>query len=311
MSRFIIRRVLLLVPNLVLLTFVMFAAMTKWLGSPAVMMLGRDAGPQAVHDIDVRYGFDQPIVAQYLHWIGAALHGDFGRSYATQQPVAAMIAPALPVTLELGFAAVFVAVALAVGVNSLTLGRRIVTPVVATLSVIGVTVPNFMLGASLIYVLAIKLRWLPTTGWVPWSQGVGPHLIHLLMPVVTLCAFYTSAFSMVYRAEYRRAARQIFVQVARAKGLSAAAISYGHILPNAILPVITYAGLSLGQLVGGAVVTETIFSIPGIGRLLVSAITGYDFPVILALTLLILTGVAIANLAADLLYVRCNPQVRI
>jgi peptide/nickel transport system permease protein len=311
MSRFVVRRLLLLLPNLVLLTFVMFAAMTEWLGSPSAMMLGRDASPQAMHDMDRRFGFDQPIAVQYLHWIEAAVHGDFGRSYATQQPVAAMIAPALPVTLELGFAAVLVAVVVAVGINSLTVARRVLTPFVTALSIVGVTVPNFMLGTSLIYLLAVRLRWLPTTGWVPWSQGIGPHLIHLLMPVATLCAFYTSAFSMVYRAEYRRAAGQVFVRVAQAKGLSAARISFGHILPNAILPVITYAGLSLGQLVGGAVVTETIFSIPGIGRLLVSAITGYDFPVILALTLLILTGVAIANLAADLLYVRCNPQVRL
>ncbi len=311
MAPLILRRVLLLVPNLLLLTFVVFAVMTTWLGSPSVLMLGRDATPEAVHDMDARFGFDQPVPVQYGRWIGAALRGDFGRSFTTQQPVAAMVGPAIPVTLELAFGAIVVAAAAAVGVNSLVVGRRVIGPVVTAASVVGVTVPNFMLGAILIYVLAIRLRWLPTTGWSPWGQGVGPHLLHLLMPVLTLCAFYASAFSTVYRAEYRHAERQIFVRAARAKGLTETRVSFRHILPNAVLPLITYAGLSLGQLVGGAVVTETVFSIPGVGRLLVSAVTSYDYPVILAVTLMILVAVAAANLLADLVYARVNPQVRL
>jgi peptide/nickel transport system permease protein len=311
MARVIGQRLLLLVPSLVVLTFVMFAAMTAWFGSPSMMMLGRDADPQAVRAMDMQFGFDRPVVIQYGHWIGAALRGDLGRSYTTSQPVAAMIMPALPVTLELSLIAILVATGLAVGINSVVVGRRVLSPVITALSVVGVTIPNFMLGASLLYVLSVRLRWLPTTGWVPWSQGVGPHLLHLLMPVATLCAFYTSSFSMVYRAEYRDAAKQLYVRVAMAKGVSDTRVSFWHILPNAVLPVITYAGLSLGQLIGGAVVTETMFSIPGMGRLLVTAITAYDYPVILALTLLILIGVALANLAADLLYVRFNPQIRI
>jgi peptide/nickel transport system permease protein len=311
MARVIGQRLLLLVPSLVVLTFVMFAAMTAWFGSPSMMMLGRDADPQAVRAMDMQFGFDRPVVVQYGHWIGAALRGDLGRSYTTSQPVAAMIMPALPVTLELSLIAILVAAGLAVGINSVVVGRQVLAPVITALSVVGVTIPNFMLGASLLYVLSVRLRWLPTTGWVPWSQGVGPHLLHLLMPVATLCAFYTSSFSMVYRAEYRDAAKQLYVRVAMAKGVSDTRVSFWHILPNAVLPVITYAGLSLGQLIGGAVVTETMFSIPGMGRLLVTAITAYDYPVILALTLLILIGVALANLAADLLYVRSNPQIRI
>jgi peptide/nickel transport system permease protein len=311
LTRLIGARLLLLVPSLLVLTFVMFAAMTAWFGSPSMMMLGRDADPQAVRAMDAQFGFDRPVAVQYGNWIAAAAQGDFGRSYTTQQPVASMILPALPVTLELSTAAILLASALAVGVNSLAVGRAFISPIVTAVSVVGVTVPNFMLGASMLYVLSIRLRWLPTTGWVPWSQGIGPHLLHLLMPVATLCAFYTSSFSMVYRAEYRDASRQLYVRAARAKGISESRVSFRHILPNAVLPVITYAGLSLGQLIGGAVVTETMFTIPGMGRLLVTAITAYDYPVILALTLLILIGVALANLAADLLYMRFNPQVRL
>ncbi len=311
MIGFILRRMLLLLPNLVLLTFVMFAVMTSWFGSPATMMLGRDATAEAVADMDRRYGFDQPVLVQYARWIGHAATGDFGRSFASQQTVAALLAPAVPVTLELSLAAILLAFAAAVSVNSLTIARRVITPMVTAASILGVTVPNFMLGATLIYLFAIRLRLLPTTGWVPWQQGVGPHVLHLLLPVITLCAFYTSAFSMVYRAEYRATARLLFVCVAQAKGLSETRVSFRHILPNAVLPVITQAGLSLGQLVGGAVVTETVFSIPGVGRLLVAAIGSSDYPLILAITMMILTAVALANLLADLLYARVNPLVRI
>jgi peptide/nickel transport system permease protein len=310
MLSFIVRRLLLLLPNLVLLTFVMFAAMTSWFGSPSTMMLGRDAAPEAVADMDRRFGFDRPIAEQYARWIGSAATGDLGRSFATQQSVSAMLAPAIPVTVELSLAAILLAFVGSVGVNSLAVGRRIIAPVVTAASIMGVTVPNFMLGASFVYVFAIRLRWLPTTGWVPWSEGVVPHALHLLMPVLTLCAFYASAFSMVYRSEYRSTAGQLFVRVAAAKGLSETRVSFRHILPNAVLPVITQAGLSLGQLIGGAVVTETVFSIPGVGRLLVSAIGSSDYPVILAVTMLILSSVALANLLADLLYARVNPLVR-
>lgn len=311
MLALLLRRVALLVPNLVLLTFVMFAAMTGWLGSPSMMMLGRDATPQAVREMDAKFGFDQPVPTQYGRWVVAALRGNLGRSFTTQQPVSAMVAAAAPVTIELSVAAVLLAGVLSVVVNSIVVGRRVIQPVVTALSIVGVTLPNFMLGASLIYVLAIRLRWLPTTGWSPWAQGLGPHALHLVMPVLTLAAFYTSSFSMVYRAEYRNTARQMFVRTAAAKGLSETRVSFGHILPNAVLPVITYAGLSLGQLIGGAVVTETVFSVPGMGRLLVAAITSYDYPVILAVTLIMLTAVAVANMVADMAYAHVNPQVRI
>ncbi len=305
------RRLFLLVPNLVLLTFVVFAGMISWLGSPSTIMLGQDASPAAVRELDARYGFDQPVAVQYVRWIAAAAQGDLGRSVSTQQPVASMLSPAIPVTLELGLACILLALLVSLLANSIATGARIVQPLISAISVVGVTIPNFMLGAVLIYLFSVRLRWLPTTGWSPWSAGIGTHLMHMIMPVLTLSSFYACSFGLVYRAEYRATARLLFVRAARAKGLSETRVSYRHVLPNAVLPVITYAGLSLGQLVGGAVVTETIFSMPGIGRLLVSSVGSYDYPVILALTLLILVGVALANLGADLLYARVNPQVRV
>ena len=311
MIRVIAGRLALMLPNVVVLTFLLFAVVTKWLGSPAAMMLGTDASPQAIAQINQRYGFDQPVVQQYVRWVGSALTGDFGRSYATQQGVASMISAALPVTLELAFWAIMLALLTAIGLNSLTVGRRVIGAAVSSISVVGVTIPNFMLGATLIYFFSVRLGWLPTTGWVPWSEGIGRHLLHLIMPVLTLFTFYFSSFSMIYRTEYRATERQLYVRVARAKGIPEGMISFRHILPNAILPVVTYVGISIGHLVGGAVVTEAVFSIPGLGRLFVSAIAGYDFPVMLAMAMVVLTGVMVANLLADLLLTGLNPQVRL
>lgn len=307
----ILGRLAWMLPNAVLLTFLLFAVVTKWLGSPATMMLGTDASPEAIAQLNQRYGFDQPVLQQYLHWVRAALSGDFGRSYATQQSVGSMIASSLPVTLELAFWAIALALLTSVGLNSLTVGRRGIGAVVGSVSVVGVTIPNFMLGALLIYLFSVRLGWLPTTGWVPWTDGAGPHMLHLVMPVLTLFTFYFSSFSMIYRSEYRATQRQLFVRVARAKGISEDRISFRHILPNAVLPVVTYVGISVGHLVGGAVVTEAVFSIPGLGRLFVSAIAGYDFPVMLAMAMVVLTGVMVANLLADLLLTGLNPQVRL
>ena len=300
-----------MLPNIVVLTFLLFAMVTKWLGSPAAMMLGTDASPQAIAQLNQRYGFDQPLLEQYLHWVGAALSGDFGRSYATQQTVAAMIGPAIPVTLELTAWAILLALVSAIGLNSLVTGQRTIATVAGGISVVGVTIPNFMLGATLIYLFSVRLGWLPTTGWVPWQDGAGPHLLHLILPVLTLFTFYFGSFSMIYRAEYRATQKQLFVRVARAKGLTEGYVSFRHILPNAILPVITSVGISIGHLVGGAVVTEVVFSIPGLGRVFVAAIAGYDFPVMLAMAMVVLTGVMLANLVADLILAAINPQIRL
>ena len=167
-----------------------------------------------------------------------------------------------------------------------------------------------MLGVSLIFLLSVKFNLLPSTGWVPWSDGVGAHLTHMVMPVLTLSAYYFGAFSIVYRAEYQTVIRRPFIQVAHAKGLREWRVAFRHAAPNAILPVITFVGISIGQLTGGAVVTETIFSMPGTGRLFVASIEARDFPVMLAIGMLIVVGVVVMNLLADIGYAVVNPQIR-
>lgn len=310
MLPFIVRRILLIIPNVVLLTALLFWGVSSFLGSPADMMLGEDADMEAIAALNVKYGFDRPVYEQYMDWIWNALHGEFGRSFTTQQSIADAVLPRIPISLEIAGFAILLATLFATVLNSIPFARRFLTPCNTGLSVIGITVPNFMLGISLIYLFSVKLGWLPTTGWVDWSQGAGKHLTHLIMPVVTLSAFYFGSFTMVYRAEYRAVYRQLFIKVARAKGLSESRVSFVHALPNSILPVITYIGLSLGQLTGGAVVMETVFSVPGIGRLFVTSITSHDFPVMLAIGVIIIVGVVTMNLLADILYTVVNPQIR-
>jgi peptide/nickel transport system permease protein len=304
------RRLLLAIPTMIALTFLLFVSVSTLLGSPAEMMLGQDASPDAIKALNQRYGFDRPILAQYFDWLGKALQGDFGRSFITQQSVAGAVLPAIPVTLELALWSVLLAATAATVLNSLPVARGIVMPLVVTVNIAGLTVPNFMIGISLIFLFSVGLGWLPSSGWEPWSDGAINHLRHIAMPVLTLSAYYFGAFSIVFRAEQKDVARRLFVQVARAKGLSEWMVSFKHALPNAILPVITFIGLSIGQLTGGAVVTETVFSMPGIGRLFVSSIAARDFPLMLAIGMLIMVGVVVMNLLADLVYTLVNPQIR-
>jgi peptide/nickel transport system permease protein len=299
-----------MIPNIIILTFLLFASMTSFLGTPAAIMLGETASPAAIAELNARLGFDGPLVVRYLHWVGRALTGDLGRSYATQESVASMIAGALPLTLELAVLSIAFAFFTAAIVNSIPFMRRPIEAVTSTVSLVGITIPNFFLGLILIYVLSVQLRLLPTTGWSPWGDGLGQHFLHMIMPVLTLTTFYFSSFSLIYKTEYKSVKNSLFIEVARSKGLSEGRISYFHILPNSILPLITYAGLSLGQLVGGAVVTETVFSMPGMGRLLVNAIGARDFPVMLAVGMVIIVGVMLLNLLADLAYGLINPLVR-
>lgn len=307
----IARRLLLAIPTLLALTALLFFSITKILGTPASMMLGEDASPKAIAELNARYGFDRPAYVQYFDWLTRAMTGDFGRSYTSQDPVGAAIAGALPVTVELALWAIFLAVLAATALNSLPNAPPALRRLVVFANLVGITTPNFILGICLILLFSVHLGWLPTTGWVPWSEGIVAHLRHIIMPVLTLSAYYFGAFSLVYRVEFSDVYRRLYIRTARAKGLSPAKVAFKHALPNAVLPVITFAGLSMGHLTGGAVVTETVFSMPGIGRLFVSAIAGRDFPVMLAVGMVVVVAVVAMNLVADILYTIVNPQIRL
>ena len=300
-----------MIPGGLIVTALLFFSVNGLIGSPAALMLGRDATPQSIVELNTRLGFDRPILEQYLDWIGRALVGDFGRSYTTHQTVAEAILPRLPVTLEIGVSAIVLATLAAIVFSSITTGRAIVRPLATSLAIVGLTLPNFIIGIGLIYLFSVELGWLPTVGWISWSAGVGTHLSHVILPILTLSAYYYGVFTLVYQAEYDAVRRRLFVRVVKAKGLTDWQVSFRHVLPNSILPVITYVGLSLGQLMGGAVVTESLFSIPGIGGLLVDSIVARDFPVMLAIGMIVVITVVVMNTLADVLYTVANPQIRL
>ena len=303
------RRLIWAVPNCILITAILFFCVAGLLGNPAALMLGRDATPDAIAELSARLGFDRPLVVQYLDWVGSALSGDLGRSLSTHQTVVQAILPRLPVTFEIGVLAIGLATVTSVLFSSVRwpFARTAAT----ALAIFGITVPNFVLGLALIFLFSVELGWLPSVGWAPWSEGVDTHFRHILMPVVTLSAYYYGSFTLVYQAEYDAVRKRLFTRVAKAKGLTEWQVSSRHVLPNSILPVITYLGIVLGQLMGGAVVTETLFSIPGIGSLFVDSILARDYPVMLAIGMIIIVTVVAMNILADILYVFANPQIRI
>ncbi len=311
MFTLIVRRLLLGIPNIILVSVLLFFSIFGVLGNPAALMLGLDATASRIAELEQQFGFNRPLYVQYLDWMGNALQGEFGRSYSTGQRVTAALLPRLLPSIELTFLGLLVATVSAVLLSSITVGQRVVRPIVTGLSLIGITVPNFMLGISLTYIFSVVLGILPTSGWSPWSAGVGKHMLHMILPVLTVAAYYFASFGLVYRAEYRATAQRLYIQAARAKGLSESAVSFKHILPNSILPVITQVGGSLGQLAAGALVTETVFSIPGVGTLFATSILSRDFPVFLAIGMITIIAVVVMNLLADLLYVVANPQIRL
>jgi peptide/nickel transport system permease protein len=189
MLRLLLARTLMMLLTAFAVSALLFFSVVGLLGSPAAMMLGQDASPRAIAALNAQYGFNQPIVTQYLHWLGDALHGDLGRSYTTQQSVAHAILTRIPITLELTFWAILLAAVGAVVINTIPTGRRMIVSATTAVNLIGITVPNFMLGVSLVFLLSVELDWLPSTGWVPWSAGICVHLRHMLMPVMTLSLY--------------------------------------------------------------------------------------------------------------------------
>src|ERR1700736_2604073 len=210
MGAHLIRRISLMIPNVFILTFLLFSGVTTFLGSPEALMLGEEASPEAIRQINEKFGFDRPVLTQYANWVANAATGDFGRSYSTQQSVGAMILPALPMTLELSAWAIILAVAAATIINSIPFARKSAEGISSLLCIIGITIPNFFLGICLIYILSVRLRWRRTTGWVRWSSGIGTHLTHLIMPVLTLTAFYFGSFCLMYKGSVRAVSPPVF-----------------------------------------------------------------------------------------------------
>jgi len=309
--RYIVARVAAVVPMIVLVTMAVFWLLHGLLGDPTLLILGRDADPQTAQRLRHELGLDRPLDVQYLDWVSHAFRGDLGRSLRTHEPVAqAMRERALPTAeltiLSMGLAA---AGALVLGSVAAVWYGSLADFGVSSFCVVGVTLPNFLLGITLILVFALTLRWLPSGGFVSPLNNLGANLRVMILPVLTLSVAYVGILALVLKSSLRATLGAPYVQTARAKGIAERRVLVRHAVRNSLIPLLSVLGIEFGRLFGGAVVTETVFALPGVGRLLVDSILGRDFPVVQAVVASMTCGVLFVNLLVDLSYAWLDPRV--
>jgi peptide/nickel transport system permease protein len=312
MLGFVVRRTLAVVPVLLVVAVLVFLLLRMVPGDPAAVIAGDSATPEQVAALRERLGLERPIPVQFAIWLGDVLRGDLGESYFFRKPVAELIAQRLEPTLALGLAALVIAVGVAVPLGVIAAFRQgtWIDRAVMGLSVAGFSMPVFVLGYLLVYVFAVRLEWLPVQGYARLSEGLLPFLERLVLPAVTLSVVYVALVARITRTSVLEVLDEDYVRTARAKGLTDREVLVRHALRNAAVPILTIVGIGLAVLIGGAVVTESVFAIPGLGRLTVEAVLSRDFPVIQALILLFATGYVFVNLAIDIGYAMLDPRIR-
>jgi peptide/nickel transport system permease protein len=295
----------------VLLTAAVFALVHVFLGDPVVLMLGREADPETAQRLRHELRLDRPLYVQYADWLSHAARGDLGRSLRDREPVAGAIESRLIVTGELTLLAMGVALAasLALGTTAAVRAGGAVDFAVSGFCIAGVTLPNFLVGIMLIFLFALTLRWLPSGGYAPLFAAPADNLRLMILPTATLSLAYIGFLSLVLKSSIIAAMRAPHVQTGRAKGITERRVLMRHVLRNSLIPLLSVLGVEVGRLFGGAVITETIFALPGVGRLLVDSILGRDFPVIQAVVALLTFGVLLVNLGVDIAYGWLDPRV--
>jgi peptide/nickel transport system permease protein len=308
-----LRRLLLAVPVLFGVSVLVFAVLHLAPGDPAAIMLGAQATKEDVVRLHRDLGLDQPLVIQYVRWMGHVLQGDLGRSIPLGRAVLPEVLLRFKATLVLTAGALLIAIllGLAAGIVSAVKQYTWLDRISMGVAVTGVSLPVFWTGIMLILLFALQLRWFPSSGMSsPYSSGVADVLWHLVLPAVTLGTASAAALARLTRSSVLEIIRQDYVRSARAKGLAERAVIARHVLKNAINPIITVLGLQVGFLLGGAILTETVFSWPGLGSMMVRAIQARDYPLVQGGVLLIATSFVLVNLVVDLLYAVFDPRIR-
>ncbi|MCD6031075.1 MAG: peptide transporter permease [Thermomicrobiales bacterium] len=332
MAGYLLRRLLLTIPILLGVSMLVFFMLHSAGGDPATLMLGSRADPDAIAELRAELGLDRPLWVQYGDFLSGAVRGDFGRSYRSNSPVVAEIAARFPATIELAVAAMGIAVVVGVVVGTVAAVRRhTVFDYLSSAGVLlGISIPTFWLGIILIIVFGLWLRWLPISGRVDPRLGADPSVPfltvtsllqgnwavagdafrHLILPALTLAAWPAAIVARMTRASLLESLGQDYARTARGKGLPERLIVVRHAARNALLPVLTVVGLEFGTLLGGAVVTETIFAWPGLGQLTVAAIGARDYQVIQGVVVLLAAVFVVLNLMVDVLYAVLDPRIR-
>ncbi|HEU5196490.1 MAG TPA: ABC transporter permease [Methylomirabilota bacterium] len=310
---YVLRRLGFAALMLVGVSMILFVIMRLAPGGPEAVLIGGEFSAEAAAQIRQRLGLDRPLALQYASWAAAAARGDLGRSFKTGDPVAGLIADRLGPTLQLTGGALLVALVVALPLGVLAAVRRgtVWDTLGSAVSLFGVSFPSFWLGIMLILLFSEALPWLPPSGLAEYGResDLASRLRHAVLPTLTLGLIQMAALMRFTRSSLLEALRQDYVRTARAKGVAEARVVWRHALRNALIPVVTVVGLSLPTLVGGAVLTETVFAWPGIGRLAVGAVFERDYPVIMGVNLVVAGVVITANLVTDLAYTLIDPRI--
>ena len=320
MIAFILRRLIQSVIVMIAVAFISFL-LFQYVGDPVSFLLGQDATPEEVREMRAALGLDQPFFVQFWHFLGNAVQGDFGMSLRQAAKVSGLIAERFPATLELALVAAVLAlvVGIPMGVYTALCRGSFMSQVFMAISLLGVSLPTFLIGILLILVFAVGLGWFPSfgrgdtvqLGW--WSTGLltrdGWH--HIVLPAITLAIFQLTLIMRLVRAEMLEVLRTDYIKFARARGLSNRAIHFGHALKNTLVPVMTITGLQLGGLIAFAIITESVFQWPGMGLLFIQAVTFADIPVMAAYLCLVALIFVVINLVVDLLYFVVDPRLRV
>jgi peptide/nickel transport system permease protein len=308
----ILRRTAAMGFSILFLTALIFFLMQAVFGDPVVVMLGRDSDPDTVARLRRDLGLDRPAYVQYADWLGRLAHGDWGRSFRTGQPVLSAIATRIPTSLELAVLSLLLAVGLAVilGTWAAIRPHTRLDAGISVLTAFGTAMPNFWIAILLILLFALHLRVLPSSGSIPFLDNPLGHLRAMALPTVTLSVAYLCNLTRLVRAKMLESLNTDYVRTARAKGLREARVLWVHALRNSMLPVLSILAVSMSRLFGGAVVTETIFALPGVGVLLVDSILGRDFPVVQGIIILVTVGVFATTFLIEIAYAVVDPRVR-
>ncbi len=315
MWRYVLQRLLALIPVVFIVSIVTFAFIHLLPGDPVVALMGPEAGNASPERIEARrheLGLDRALVVQYVDWVGNAVRGDLGVSAVTNQKVSEALSDRFPVTLHLAVASLLVAVIIAVpaGITSAYRRNTPLDRVLTILALTGVAMPSFWLGILLILLFAVQFQWLPPSGFVSITTDPLECLRHLVLPAIALGTVQSAVIMRQVRSSLLEVLREDYVRTARAKGLNERKVIVGHALRNAMLPVVTVVGIQVSALLGGSVVVETVFAMPGLGRYAVDAIFIRDYPVVQAVVLVTALIVVLSSLMTDLSYALLDPRIR-
>jgi len=312
MLAYLARRVLATIPVMAIVAVLVFSMLRLTPGDPAAIIAGAAATSQDIVDIRARLGLDRSIVAQFFLWIGNVLSGNLGESFFFKKPVAELVADRIGPTFALATTTIVFSVIVAVplGVIAAWKQGRWIDRLVMGFSVLGFSVPVFVVGYVLIYVFAIELSWLPVQGYQPIVEGLWGFLQRLILPSLTLSVIYIALIARIARTSVIEVLGEDYIRTARAKGLTDRVVLMKHALRNAAVPIVTIIGIGVALLIGGVVVTESVFSIPGLGRLTVDAVLARDYPTVQAVILLFSVVYVVLNLLVDVAYTLLDPRIR-